>query len=61
MLTLLMMPAASPAGWEGLIAVRSRALFAEAISRAKTVVWNGPLGVFEFDTLPPALAKPWTR
>merc|ERR1712142_692050 len=27
----------------------SRQLFAEVISRAKVVVWNGPAGVFEFD------------
>ena len=39
-----------PAGWEGLDAgPLSRKLFAEAISRAKTIVWNGPPGVFEFD------------
>jgi len=28
---------------------KSRQLFAEVISRAKVVVWNGPAGVFEFD------------
>jgi len=39
-----------PAGWMGLDAgPKSRALFAEVISRAKTIVWNGPAGVFEFD------------
>jgi phosphoglycerate kinase len=39
-----------PAGWEGLDAgPASRALFAEVIGRAKTIVWNGPPGVFEFD------------
>ena len=39
-----------PAGWEGLDAGPvSRALFAEVIGRAKTIVWNGPPGVFEFD------------
>ena len=39
-----------PPGWEGLDAgPASRALFAEVIARAKTIVWNGPPGVFEFD------------
>lgn len=39
-----------PAGWEGLdCGPASRALFAEVIGRAKTIVWNGPPGVFEFD------------
>ncbi len=39
-----------PAGLEGLDAgPASRALFAEVIARAKTIVWNGPPGVFEFD------------
>ena len=39
-----------PAGWEGMDGgPASRALFAEVIARAKTIVWNGPPGVFEFD------------
>jgi phosphoglycerate kinase len=39
-----------PAGWEGLDAgPASCAVFAEVIGRAKTIVWNGPAGVFEFD------------
>jgi phosphoglycerate kinase len=39
-----------PAGWEGLDAgPRSIALYREAILRAKTIIWNGPPGVFEFD------------
>jgi phosphoglycerate kinase len=39
-----------PAGWMGLDAgPKSRKLFAEVIGRAKTIVWNGPAGVFEFD------------
>jgi phosphoglycerate kinase len=39
-----------PAGWEGLDSgPASRALFAEVIARAKTIIWNGPPGVFEFD------------
>ncbi|MDF2485355.1 MAG: pgk [Herbinix sp.] len=36
------------ADWEGLdIGERTRVLYAEAIKDAKTVVWNGPMGVFE--------------
>jgi phosphoglycerate kinase len=36
------------ADWEGLdIGERTRELYAEAIKDAKTVVWNGPMGVFE--------------
>ncbi len=39
-----------PAGWEGMDGgLASRALFAEVIARAKTIIWNGPPGVFEFD------------
>jgi len=38
-----------PAGWQGLdVGPKSREKFAEVIARAKTVVWNGPAGVFEF-------------
>lgn len=37
-----------PADMEGLdIGPKTRDLFAEEIARAKTVVWNGPMGVFE--------------
>ena len=39
-----------PEGWEGLDAgPESRKLFAKAIEGAKTILWNGPAGVFEFD------------
>jgi phosphoglycerate kinase len=39
-----------PDGWKGLdIGPESRRLFADAINDAKTVVWNGPMGVFEVD------------
>ncbi len=39
-----------PAGWQGLdCGPATNAAFAGVIARAKTVVWNGPLGVFEFD------------
>ncbi len=36
------------AGWRGLdIGPDSQAVFAAAVATAKTVVWNGPMGVFE--------------
>lgn len=39
-----------PDGLEGLdCGPRSRQIFADAIARAKTIIWNGPAGVFEFD------------
>ncbi len=39
-----------PDGWEGLDAgPETRKAFAEAIKEAKTILWNGPAGVFEFD------------
>ncbi len=39
-----------PDGWEGLDAgPETRKAFAEAIKDAKTILWNGPAGVFEFD------------
>ena len=41
-----------PADMEGLdIGPKSRELFADAVKNAKTVVWNGPMGVFENPTL----------
>ena len=37
-----------PDGWEGFdIGEKSREIFAEAIEKSKTVIWNGPMGVFE--------------
>ena len=37
-----------PDGWEGVdIGPRTRELFAEEIRKAGTVIWNGPMGVFE--------------
>lgn len=37
-----------PAGWMGLdIAEKSIALFSEVILNSKTILWNGPMGVFE--------------
>ncbi|MDR0841488.1 MAG: phosphoglycerate kinase [Christensenellaceae bacterium] len=45
---------AIPEGWLGLdIGEESAKLFAQEIRNAKTVIWNGPMGVFEF----PAFAK----
>ncbi|MFZ0435267.1 MAG: phosphoglycerate kinase [Chthoniobacterales bacterium] len=39
-----------PDGWEGFdCGPKTRELFAKVIASAKTIVWNGPCGVFEFD------------
>jgi len=39
-----------PDGWMGLdVGPKTRVQFAEVIARAKTIIWNGPAGVFEFD------------
>ncbi|KTG05384.1 hypothetical protein cypCar_00001960 [Cyprinus carpio] len=39
-----------PAGWMGLdCGSESSKLYAEAVARAKQIVWNGPVGVFEWD------------
>ena len=39
-----------PDGWEGLDAgPETRKAFADAIKGSKTILWNGPAGVFEFD------------
>ncbi len=39
-----------PDGWMGLDAgPKSRELFAQVIGRAKTIIWNGPPGVFEVE------------
>ena len=41
---------AIPDGWEGLDAgPETRKAFAAVIENAKTILWNGPAGVFEFD------------
>lgn len=40
-----------PDNWEGMDAgPEARVAFADAIKNAKTILWNGPAGVFEFDT-----------
>jgi phosphoglycerate kinase len=50
-----------PDGWEGLdIGPETAKQYAEIVGRAKTVVWNGPMGVFEmppFDAGTKAVAK----
>lgn len=39
-----------PDGWEGVdIGDRAKELFREKILSAKTILWNGPVGVFEID------------
>jgi phosphoglycerate kinase len=39
-----------PAGWMGLdIGPASVALFSETIQTSKTILWNGPMGVFEME------------
>ncbi len=39
-----------PKGWEGMdIGEKGKALFTEVIKDQKTILWNGPVGVFEFD------------
>ena len=41
---------AMPAGWMGMdIGPKTIKVFSDAIKNAGTVVWNGPMGVFEFD------------
>jgi len=43
-----------PAGWLGLdVGPKSRELYRQAVMEAKTILWNGPAGVFEF----PAFAE----
>lgn len=39
-----------PEGWMGLdVGPKAREAFAGAIDRSKTLLWNGPMGVFEFE------------
>ena len=39
-----------PDGWEGFdIGDETIKLYVEELSKAKTVIWNGPVGLFEFD------------
>ncbi|TFV93318.1 phosphoglycerate kinase [Algoriphagus kandeliae] len=40
-----------PDGWMGLdIGPKTRELFAETILKSKTILWNGPMGVFEMES-----------
>lgn len=39
-----------PEGWEGFdIGTETIKLYSEELQKAKTVIWNGPVGLFEFD------------
>ena len=39
-----------PDGWEGLdIGEKTIQMYGEELKKAKTIVWNGPVGVFEFE------------
>ncbi len=41
---------AIPDGWMGLdIGPKARGVFAEVINKSKTLLWNGPMGVFEME------------
>ena len=41
---------AIPDGWQGMdIGPKTEALFADVIKQSKTILWNGPTGVFEFE------------
>jgi phosphoglycerate kinase len=41
---------AIPDGWQGMdIGPKTEELFAEVIKKSKTILWNGPTGVFEFE------------
>jgi len=49
--TQIVDPMNIPEGWEGMdIGPKTRELFADVIKGSKTILWNGPCGVFEFDT-----------
>ena len=40
-----------PDGWEGVDAgPKSREIFDEVVNKCKTILWNGPLGVFEMES-----------
>ncbi len=49
--TQIVDPMNIPDGWEGMdIGPKTREMFADVIKGSKTILWNGPCGVFEFDT-----------
>ena len=40
-----------PVNWQGLdCGPKTKAIFHEVVQQCKTILWNGPLGVFELDT-----------
>jgi phosphoglycerate kinase len=48
--TLVVDPMDIPEGYEGMdIGPKTRELFGEVIKSSKTILWNGPCGVFEFE------------
>jgi phosphoglycerate kinase len=48
--TMVVDPMNVPDGWEGMdCGPESRKFYAGIIKQSKTVLWNGPCGVFEFD------------
>lgn len=48
--TMIVDPMNIPDGWEGMdIGPKTGELFAEVIKDSKTILWNGPVGVFEFE------------
>lgn len=48
--TMIVEPMNIPDGWEGMdIGPKTGELFAEVIKGSKTILWNGPVGVFEFE------------
>lgn len=48
--TLIVDPMNIPEAYEGMdIGPKTRELFGEVIKNSKTILWNGPCGVFEFD------------
>ena len=48
--TLIVDPMDIPEAYEGMdIGPKTRELFGEVIKNSKTILWNGPCGVFEFD------------
>ncbi len=49
--TQIMDVTAIPDGWQGLDAgPKSKAIFDEVVNQCKTILWNGPLGVFEMES-----------
>src|SRR6266849_3420910 len=49
---------ATPDGWMGLdIGPKTIETYKQKIAGAKTIVWNGPMGVFEMPAFPKALSK----